>query len=235
MQPTKKPLEPTWLPPPQPPSCLILAYRSTGQKGGTLIAGDVMDMATHLRRLGEPDGYRPAECLHCHHDVLHGHDFRERSPHRDSGVPAVTVRRYQCARCEATWCVLPGFLARLLWYAWPPIESVLWPDDAPSPSPPPPPPSDTKKVVEISPRVTVPRRTACRWRERMRSGARQLVQLLATVGGEGLDRLAAALGLDATRADLVLAYASAFEVRPGQRLSTLAAHLHRVEPGLRLG
>lgn len=194
-----------------------------------MIAGDVLDLGTHLKRLLDLDAYRPDECLHCHHRVLHGHDLRWRKPRRDPSVKEVAVRRYLCAGCGATWCILPGFLPRALWYAWTPIESELWPDDAPHPVDP-----GAPTEAGISPRAVVPVRTAQRWRGRLGSAARQLVQLLATVGGSLLDRLVAALGLDATRADLVIGYASTFEVGPARRMSTLAAHVHRVEPGLRL-
>lgn len=79
----------------------------------------------------------------------------------------------------------------------------------------------------------VSRRTARRWASRLGSQARLLVQLLATLG-DVLEAVAVALGLDATRAQFVAAYAAAFVIPPGRRLAALAGHLHRLEPGLRL-
>ncbi len=46
------------LPPPESEACLF-RLRSSTQKGGTLIAEDVTDHATHERRICDPDGYRP--------------------------------------------------------------------------------------------------------------------------------------------------------------------------------
>ena len=45
------------LPPPESQACLFQLRPST-QKGGTLIAEEVTDWATHERRLSDPDGYR---------------------------------------------------------------------------------------------------------------------------------------------------------------------------------
>ena len=44
-------------PPPEPEDCLIHS-RVSRYKGGTLIAEDVLDLATHGRRIVDPDGYR---------------------------------------------------------------------------------------------------------------------------------------------------------------------------------
>jgi hypothetical protein len=46
------------LPPPHAEACLVRLRPST-QKGGTIIAEDVLDRATHERRICDPDGYRP--------------------------------------------------------------------------------------------------------------------------------------------------------------------------------
>ena len=233
MQTTETPQAPTWRPPPQAPACLILPYSSRpNQKGGTLIVEEVQDLKTHRRRLCSPDGYRPNECLRCHGTVLHVHDYRERFPRRDPCVPAITVVRYQCVDCGATWRVLPQFLPRLLWYGWRPIEAVVLPGPEPMPEPVPV-PAD-RAPVALSSRVQVPARTSRRWRARLRMAALVLVQLFATVGAPLLERLATTLGFKATRHDLVFAYTTTFEVPQGHRLAVPAAHSHRLEPGLRL-
>ena len=57
---------------------------------------------------------------------------------------------------------------------------------------------------------------------------------LAASGGALLERVAQAVGLDATRLELVTAYAERLQEAAGRRLSSLAALLHRVSPGVRL-
>ena len=51
------------VPPPPAPLCLERPYPSS-QKGGTLIAADVLDLDSHARRICISDSYRPAACLH---------------------------------------------------------------------------------------------------------------------------------------------------------------------------
>ena len=54
------------MPVPAAPAYLTSTYASKpGQKGGTLIAEDVTDIATHRQRLSTPDGYRSESCIHC--------------------------------------------------------------------------------------------------------------------------------------------------------------------------
>jgi hypothetical protein len=67
-----------------PQACLDRAYASS-QKGGTLIAEDVLDLETHERRLEDPGGYRPEGCRRCRSRV-HVHDLRPRQCIR-SGNP----------------------------------------------------------------------------------------------------------------------------------------------------
>ncbi len=64
------------LPPPGQEVCLV-RLRPSSQKGGTIIAEDVTDRATHDRRICDPDGYRPAFCPNCGERTLHVHDYRE--------------------------------------------------------------------------------------------------------------------------------------------------------------
>ena len=96
------------IPAPGPP-CLEKRYPSS-QRGGTLIAEDVTDLGMHEKLLPDPDGYRPDWCLKCGNGVLHAHDFRERTVSGRQGGPPITIRRYECAGCEAIWRVLRALL-----------------------------------------------------------------------------------------------------------------------------
>lgn len=214
------------LPPPDPESCLITS-RVSSHKGGTLIDEDVHDLDVHERRVCDPDGYRPASCARCGHRGLHVHCYRERRPRGDERMPAVVrIVQYICAGsgCGATWRILPMFLARHLWRAWETVERVVKP---------------TEQVVKCAdaptvPTVPVPERTKRRWRARLVASARVLVVLLASSGGVVLEGLATRVGLDATRGELVAAHAELAGVPGGERLSTLAALVHRLERGIRL-
>jgi hypothetical protein len=213
------PLSPTiGLPPPEPESCLVTS-RVSSFKGGTLIAEDVRDLDAHQRRLCDPDGYRPERCPRCGHDVLHVHSYPERHPRGEPGLPPVVrVVQYICAgdACSATWRILPMFLARHLWRVWKTVERVTLPGEAPIVGPP------------------VPERTRCRWSARLAAAARVLVVLLAASGGFVLESVAAEVGLDASRAELVHAYAEQPDVPRGARLAVVAALAHRLERGIRL-
>jgi hypothetical protein len=105
------------LPPLDPEACLVRLRPST-QKGGTLIAEEVTDWATHDRRIGHPDGYRPARCPTCGARRLHVHDYRERQLRADPDTPVATIVRHACVACAAIWQVLPAFIARHLWRTW---------------------------------------------------------------------------------------------------------------------
>jgi hypothetical protein len=188
-------------------------------KGGTLIAEDVHDLDAHLRRIRDPDGYRPDQCPRCGHDVLHLHSYPERHPRGEPGMPPVVqVVQYMCAadECSATWRILPMFLARHLWRAWKTVERVALPGDVPSAA------------------LPVPERTQYRWRSRLATAARVLIVLLAASGGFVLESVAAQVGLDVSRAELVHAYAEQTDVPRGARLAAVAAVTHRLERGIRL-
>jgi hypothetical protein len=205
-------------PPPEPEDCLIHS-RVSRYKGGTLIAEDVLDLATHGRRIVDPDGYRPAACPRCGGQVLHVHDYPRRKPHGEPGMsPEITIVRHICAdpACEATWRVLPAFLARHLWRVWPTAERTV--GEAP-------PPLGT---------APIPARTKRRWRGRLASSAKQLVVLLATSGGALLEAIAKRMGLVSTRLTLVDVHAQVAATPLGQRLADIAALIHRLERGLRL-
>jgi hypothetical protein len=205
-------------PPPEPEECLTRS-RSSRYKGGTLIAEDVLDLPTHLQRIRAPDGYRPDICPRCGCRVLHVHDYPERTPLGEPGLPPViTIVRHICAddACRAVWRILPAFLARHLWRVWPTVERAAL---TPSPKP------------EVAP---IPKRTVQRWRERLAARARQLVLLLAASGGAVLEEIAKRVGLESTRSELVTVHAEMSAAPIGRRLADLAALVHRLERGLRL-
>jgi DNA-directed RNA polymerase subunit RPC12/RpoP len=176
---------------------------------------EVVDLATHLRRLCDPDAYRPSECPSCGHRVLHVHDRRDRIALGDPETATVTVLVYLCAGCGGTWRILPRFVARHLWRTWRVVESQTIAAAAPS-----------------SP--AVPARTRRRWHERLRSSARGLVVLLATSGSALLAAVVHALGLDATRAAVVAAYTSTMRPTPSHPLADLAALVDRLRAGVRV-
>ena len=178
------------------------------------------DLATHLRRLADPDGYRPGWCPRCGGDVLHVHDYPLRKPHGEPDLPPViTIVRHICAElsCAATWRILPAFLARHLWHVWSTVE---------------------RAVSAVSPpkrgAVPVPEKTVRGWRARLASAAKQLVVLLATSGGVLLEAIAKRAGHESTRFELVKVYAQEARTPPERRLADLAAIVHRLERGLRL-
>ena len=199
--------------PPAAESCLVSSYASrggSGQKGGTLINETVLDLAAHQTMMKNPGSYRPAECR-CGCTRLHLHDRRERKA-RGSGNAVVTVVIFLCAKCFATWRVLPAFLARCLWRTWEVVEAALFDDERQVP-------------------VSVPDRTGQRWHARLRQAALAATQALATSGDPTLRAVAQRVGLAASRVALVEMYA---EVETSALLAPLAALLHRLSPGLRL-
>lgn len=200
-------------PPPPAESCLERP-RPSSQKGGTLIAEDIVTLEAHRLRLCDPGGYRPAECPGCGHTVVHAHEHRERVLRADV-EPVITIAIYLCAGCGGTWRILPRFLARHLWRRWPVVQA------------------STKTTEPLSSGPLVPERTLRRWHARLCSVARSLVVLLAMAGTELLDAVVHAVGLDATRAELAAAYSIAMRAPPSV-FADLAALAHRLGPGLRL-
>lgn len=139
---------------------------------------------------------------------MHAHDFRERRPRNDARFPpSVLVRRFICASaaCSAVWRVLPGFLARCLWHAWPTVTKA----------------SDTNS------RSGVPARTRRRWSSRLNSCGRTLARVLTTAS-ETLGRLVATLTDDPSRRDVVQACGGMAGI------GDLAALVHRLSQGLRV-
>lgn len=205
-------MDPQRAAPPAADECLVLSYASRGQKGGTLIDETVLDLASHEARMLDQASYRPAQCA-CGWRTLHIHGVRERRPRgmvtRDGGLAVVMVALFLCARCLATWRVLPAFLARCLWRTWGAVEKAVLEQEEPG-------------------EAEVPSRTKQRWRARLAQAARAPVQALATSGEGMLRAVAQAVGLDGSRERLVGAYSA------DATLPALAALLHRLNPGLRL-
>lgn len=206
-------MNPEGIAPPEPEECLVRAY-SSSQKGGTIVAGEVMDLETHKRLVADPDGYRPSCCLACGELKLHRHEFRERKPKGEGMPPVLTIAVFKCTKCAATWRVLPGFLPRRLWHSWKTVGACTEVEPA------------SKRVDSVGPS----KRTVKRWNARLAARAKQLVLLLAASFGERLQRVAASLGAGTTRRELV----EAFAALTGAPLQALAALVHRLEPGVRV-
>lgn len=208
------------LPPPEREVCLV-RLRSSSQKGGTIIAEDVTDLAMHERRICNPDGYRPPFCPSCGTTTLHVHDYRERILRAEPGKPVARVVRHECVGCDAVWQILPAIIARHLWRSWRVVEQVLTG-------------SVPASKVETRGWPPVAERTRRRWRARWLRPAQYLVQVLATCGEAAWSALAGELRAEATCAELVAAYAQAQAKPAGQLLAAVAAVVYRLQPKVRL-
>lgn len=201
-------MDPEWAAPPAAETCLVSSDASRGRRGGTIIDERVQELSVHETMMKNPASYRPAECR-CGCRRLHLHDRRERRP-RGSRTGVVTVVIFLCAKCLATWRVLPAFLARCLWRTWEVVEAASSDGGCPQ----------------------VPVRTVQRWQARLAQAARPATQALATSGDSTLRAVAQSVGLEASRSALVKAYTEA--TASASLLAPLAALLHRLSPGLRL-
>lgn len=208
-------------PPPDPDLCLCRAYASRpNQKGGTLIAEGVTDLAEHERRM-RIDAYRPGRCPRCG-DVCHGHQQRSRLLLGELQI-STDVAIYRCAdreRCGAVWRVLPALLARHLWRAWRTVERSVSETAVGDP--------DERPGVAVT---EVPKRTLQRWRARLATSAALIVAVLATAAD--VPEHAAVVeraGYSASRAELVEIVTQEIGGRHGR----LAAIVHRLAPGVRL-
>lgn len=209
------------LPPPEQEACLV-RLRPSSQKGGTIVAEEVADLATHERRLCDPDGYRPRFCPRCGDRTLHVHDYRERILRAEPGRPVATIVRHECLGCEAIWQVLPAFIARHLWRTWRVVEHTL---KGATPGP---------EEADGGRWPPVPERTRRRWRARWRRPARFVAQVLSSCGDAVWAALATGLARAATCADLVAAYACATMTGVGDLLAGVAALIYRLQPKVRL-
>lgn len=207
------------LPPPEPEACLV-RLRSSSQKGGTIVAEDVTDLATHDRRLCDPDGYRPRFCPNCLETTLHVHDYRERVLRAEPGRPVASIVRHVCVSCAAVWQTLPRFIARNLWRTWRVVERALTGSAAPA--------DENRRWP------AVPERTRRRWRGRWLRPARLIAQVLASCGEAAWAAVAAGVGPAATCAELVAAYARATMTAAGNLLAAVAALIYRLQPKVRL-
>ncbi len=198
-------MDPEWAAPPAAETCLVSSDASRGRKGGTIIDERVLELSMHETMMKNPASYRPAECR-CGCSRLHLHDRRERR----AGCAVVTIVIFLCAKCFATWRVLPAFLARCLWRSWEVVERALFGER----------------------RSSVPARTVQRWHARLAQAALAATQALAASGAPTLREVAQRVGLEASRDELVEAYAKA--TASSSLLAPLAALLHRLSPGLRL-
>lgn len=200
-------------PPPLPPVCLTRTYLSRGIKGGTVIAEEVLDLATHRARLLDPDGYRSevSPCRRCGGTTLHAHCFRQRRlrPARyERATLVVDIRVFRCATpgCAAVFTVLPAFIARHLWRAWETVRAVTTEE------------------------LPAPETTRRRWLWRLASDARQLVETFTSAAGRRV-RDTLARSPPPTRRDFL----DALKPFVGSPLFALvAAWIHRLAAGLRL-
>lgn len=208
-------------PPPEGEVCLV-RLRPSSQKGGTIVAEDVTDQATHDRRICDPDGYRPAFCPNCGATTLHIHDYRQRILRAEPGEPVARIVRHECVGCEAVWQILPSFLARHLWRSWRVVEHTL---NSCGPGP---------ATLEARRWPPVAERTRRRWRSRWHRPAQFLAQVLAACGDAAWSALAGELAAEATCADFVAVYAAARATPAGQLLAAVAALVYRLQPKVRL-
>jgi len=209
------------LPPPEQEACLV-RLRPSSQKGGTIVAEDVSDLATHERRLCTADGYRPKFCPNCRETTLHIHDYRSRNLRGEPGQPVARVVRHECIRCDAIWQTLPAFIARHLWRTWRVVEHTL---KAVTPLP---------AETETRRWPPVPERTRRRWCARWLRPARYLAQVLSACSEAVWARLGGVLAREATCADLVAACATERLAAAGHLLAVVAALVYRLQPKVRL-
>lgn len=234
-------MSPERLPPPQPDPCLIQS-RKAKFRGGTLVAEQVWSIEEHERRLCDGEGYRPEQCGHCGCRRLHVHDYPLRRPLGEPLLTLLRVVRFICSNeeCQATWRVLPAFLARHLWWVWRRVSTATRSEASPV--------SVGTECEETTAAATarlatapaeregraVPPRTRRRWQERLSSSGRQLVVLMASRGVQRVQRVAEVVGLGASRRELVAAYEGALDIADRASLGAMAALIDRLERGVRL-
>jgi hypothetical protein len=161
---------------------------------------------------------------------MHIHEYRERLLLGDPRA-STYVAIFQCSdrkRCGAVTRVLPAFLARHLWRAWPTVEAAVGGSGS-SPE------TRQKGDVRAGP---VSARTLGRWRARLAASAAVLVVVLGTASSTvpELHGVVQQVGLAGTRAEFVQAFVTraAPGAGPALRLATTAVVVHRLMPGVRL-
>lgn len=174
--------------------------------GGTLIAAGVVTLEQHVAALANPDLERPQRCSACGCSRVHVHERRTRLLD-GLGSACVEILIFRCANasCRVVWRVLPAFLARHLWRAWARVVEAL---------------------DEARRRSRTPERTRQRWQWRQRERATMLVVGLGQLGPARPPGLTA-LGLDATRSEVIVGFGLA-------RLAALAALVDHLVPGVRV-
>lgn len=192
-------------------SCAYLDRpRPRKQKGGTIIARYVRTLEQHQEALRKPDRVRPERCARCKVAGLHVHERRSRVLAGEvDGAPAIEILIFRCERrdeCGAIWRMLPHFMARHLWRRW----------------------TIVGLVVAKQPRHRVPRRTQQRWRSRLSCAAAVLVALLGHGPSVDWRGVAARVGVDATRLELVQAAGGP------SWLDEIACVVDRLTPGVRV-
>jgi transposase-like protein len=202
-------------------SCLNTPYSSKcGQKGGTVLAGEVRSIEEHDKRLCDPDGYRPLRCPRCRYARMHAHGFRWRRLRSDPDRPFIGIRRYRCFACRSVWQVVPGFLARCLHRRWIVVRSVLV----------------RKGVLRASGdeiNVSVPGSTVRRWSLRLRADLQRLRVWLSGLN-EPMRSLVTSLDMNSSCADLIEALAGARAVPVEAKLGHAACLIHVASPGVRI-
>jgi len=202
---------------PAVPACLCTSYSVKNQKGGTLLDEEVTTLEEHQRRLADVDGYRPSKCDNCGGLRLHAHDFRERILRADPEKLVTTIRRYDCADCDAVWQVMPVFIARHLHRRWTVVEAATGTKDAASSQP------------------SVPESTTRRWLRRLALSAVEVTQLLVSAAGDVVATVVSTvMGSAGSRGQLAVALATAGLIEADHQLEQLAGWVHRLMPGVRL-
>jgi len=191
--------------------CLRKAVPSK-QKGGTVVAEQIVDEEAHARALENPDLVRPAECPHCHRSRPQVHDRRPRVLRGTHGTrKVIQILRFRCGACRAVIRVLPAFVCRFLHRTWATVAAAL------------------RDAEKGSQRAGQPlsHTTVSRWRARFNARDQVLTVLLGASFFPPLVRMAEKLGLHATRRDIAVAFGPT-------RLHHLDALVHRIQPGFRL-